>query len=268
MSTSKLPERASLEYLKKLAKDRLKQLRHADPHTQLAAAQLAVARDHGFSSWRAMKAEIDQRQTKPPISFFQACADGDLEALPGLLANDPSLARATNPESQYAGWTIQDSATGFFALGSGPARALSRVEALYKDDKAVLAWETGNEIYCPYSWTKEIAAYLKSIDANHLVWDGLYLGNKEIQPEALADPNIDIVSSHHYPGQSYGGAEMAEAIKRFHVQIAGRKVYVVGELGFIPVAGIEKVLDIEVNSTAMSLAPGTCNSDGGGLSSK
>ncbi len=35
--------------------------------------------------------------------------------------------------SQYAGWTIQDSATGFFALGSGPARALSRVAGLYKD---------------------------------------------------------------------------------------------------------------------------------------
>jgi methenyltetrahydromethanopterin cyclohydrolase len=33
--------------------------------------------------------------------------------------------------SQYAGWTIQDE--GFFALGSGPARALSRVEELYKE---------------------------------------------------------------------------------------------------------------------------------------
>lgn len=33
--------------------------------------------------------------------------------------------------SQYAGWTITDDATGFFALGSGPARALSRVEELY-----------------------------------------------------------------------------------------------------------------------------------------
>ena len=30
--------------------------------------------------------------------------------------------------SQYAGGTITDSETGFFALGSGPARALSRVE--------------------------------------------------------------------------------------------------------------------------------------------
>ncbi len=45
---------------------------------------------------------------------------------------------STNPVvsclgSQYAGWTIQDADTGFFALGSGPARALSRVEDLYKE---------------------------------------------------------------------------------------------------------------------------------------
>lgn len=35
--------------------------------------------------------------------------------------------------SQYAGWTISEEASGFFALGSGPARALSRVEALYAE---------------------------------------------------------------------------------------------------------------------------------------
>lgn len=35
--------------------------------------------------------------------------------------------------SQYAGWTIKDDKSGFFALGSGPARALSRVEELYKE---------------------------------------------------------------------------------------------------------------------------------------
>jgi len=34
--------------------------------------------------------------------------------------------------SQYAGWTISDD-SGFFAPGSGPARALSRVEELYKE---------------------------------------------------------------------------------------------------------------------------------------
>jgi methenyltetrahydromethanopterin cyclohydrolase len=35
--------------------------------------------------------------------------------------------------SQYAGWSISEQESGFFALGSGPARALSRVEPLYKD---------------------------------------------------------------------------------------------------------------------------------------
>jgi mannan endo-1,4-beta-mannosidase len=113
---------------------------------------------------------------------------------------------------------------------------------LYKDDKAILAWETGNELDSPYSWTKEIAAYLKSLDHNHLVWDGYYIGSKEIHPEALVDPNIDVVSSHHYPGPNKGGVEMAAEIHRFRQQIAGKKVYVVGELGFIPVSGIEKVL--------------------------
>ena len=35
--------------------------------------------------------------------------------------------------SQYAGWTISDEASKFFALGSGPARSLSRVEDLFKE---------------------------------------------------------------------------------------------------------------------------------------
>ena len=48
------------------------------------------------------------------------------------------VVHSTNPVlsclgSQYAGWTIQDDASGFFALGSGPARALSRVEDLFKE---------------------------------------------------------------------------------------------------------------------------------------
>jgi methenyltetrahydromethanopterin cyclohydrolase len=35
--------------------------------------------------------------------------------------------------SQYGGWTMSDEETGFFALGSGPARALSRKEPLFKE---------------------------------------------------------------------------------------------------------------------------------------
>ena len=105
MSNSHLPERASLEYLKKLAKDRLQELRRADPRAQLTTALLAVAQDHGFSSWRALKAELDRRQTTNVARFFEACAKGDVAVLRGLLANDRRLARVSNPEAHHQGWT-------------------------------------------------------------------------------------------------------------------------------------------------------------------
>jgi len=145
-------------------------------------------------------------------------------------------------------------------------RRNSYTGTLYKDDKALLAWETGNEIYCPYRWTRQIAAHLKSLDANHLVWDGLYLGNREIQPEVLADRNIDIVSSHHYPDHGKVAEKMVQDIKRFHEQIAGKKVYIVGEFGFIPPDGIKLVLDAVISnglSGAMIWSLRYHNRDGG-----
>lgn len=105
MSNSKLPERASLEYLKKLAKDRLQELRRADPRAKLATALLTVAQDHGFSSWRTLKAELDQRHEKHVPLFFEACDKGDIEVLRAFLVRDPSLARASNPEAHHEGWT-------------------------------------------------------------------------------------------------------------------------------------------------------------------
>jgi mannan endo-1,4-beta-mannosidase len=134
---------------------------------------------------------------------------------------------------------------------------------LYKDDKAILAWETGNELYSPYSWTKDIAAYIKSLDRNHLVWDGFYIGNREIQVEALSDPNIDIVSSHHYPAPN---RNMLEEIEKFRQQIAGKKVYILGEFGFVPLSDIRKILDAVIQkniSGAMIWSLRYHNRDGG-----
>ncbi len=45
-------------------------------------------------------------------------------------SNDPVVACLG---SQYAGWTIKHEESRFFALGSGPARALARVEELFKE---------------------------------------------------------------------------------------------------------------------------------------
>src|SRR4030042_6716070 len=47
----------------------------------------------------------------------------------------------------------------------------------YRDDKAVLAWETGNELVCPHEWTARAVAFIKSLDQNHLVLDGYHTTN-------------------------------------------------------------------------------------------
>lgn len=101
---AELPERVSFEYLKKLAKDRLDQLRRLNPDAKLAAAQVAVAREHGFPSWRALKTEIDRRHGGA-VAFFDACERGDLETLSALLAKDPTLVRAEKADADYRGWT-------------------------------------------------------------------------------------------------------------------------------------------------------------------
>lgn len=68
MPDPKLPEHPSLEYLRKLAKNRLPELRQTQPDAKLATALLLVAREHGFPSWRALKAQLDSRRAKKLVS--------------------------------------------------------------------------------------------------------------------------------------------------------------------------------------------------------
>lgn len=105
MTKSQLPERASLEYLRKLAKGRLRTLRRSDPKAKLATALLAVARDYGFSSWRALKAELERQQNDRLADFFGACAEGDVERLRQMIADDPALVRLAKTNHGHGGWT-------------------------------------------------------------------------------------------------------------------------------------------------------------------
>ena len=97
----------------------------------------------------------------------------------------------------------------------------------YADDKAVLCWETGNELQSPTAWTREIAAYIKSVDHNHPVMDGFH--TTELREESLAMPEVDIVTTHHYPGTS---KSFAQLIRENAARAKGRKPYIVGEFGF------------------------------------
>src|SRR5262249_6303606 len=191
-------ERASLEYLKKLAKDRLKELRRKDPAAKLAVAQLAVAREHGFPSWRALKAEIDKPRPNNAARFFEACAKGEVEALNQLLADDPGLARISNPEGDYAGWTGLHT-----AAQSGH---LDVVKLLLRHGADPNAREAGDNTY-PLHW----AAANRRLEVVRALLDA---GG---DPHGLGDVHeldaIGWATFYHEPGGAHGDKpEVAELL--------------------------------------------------------
>ena len=130
----------------------------------------------------------------------------------------------------------------------------------YREDRAILGWETGNELEAPFSWTREIAAFIKSLDSNHLVIEGTH--SKEISDAALEDSNIDVLSTHHYSPRDETIARILAARERSK----GRKPYFVGEFGFIPTADMRCILDTVISSGVSGImvwSLRTHNRDGG-----
>ena len=112
-----LPERPSLEQLRKQAKEHLNALRTTDASATLSAAQHALAREYGFESWPSLVRHVESLAPRRPMhqptalksdqplfwsagrgsdlwALFQACIAGDLRAAQALINKDPSLARA------------------------------------------------------------------------------------------------------------------------------------------------------------------------------
>lgn len=111
----------------------------------------------------------------------------------------------------------------------------------YKDDKAVFAWETGNELQAPQSWTDEIAQTIKSIDTNHLVIDGYH--TTTLRPESVESPYTDIVTTHHYEKNA---DQMIAHVRRSATLARGKKPYFIGEFGFVETEGFERFLDVVI----------------------
>jgi hypothetical protein len=89
-----LPPRPDLEWLRKAAKERLSELRKAAPAAKLHQAQYDIAQEHGFNSWRLLKAHVDALSLDGQI--ITAAAKGDAPTLARLLAEHPpsSILRA------------------------------------------------------------------------------------------------------------------------------------------------------------------------------
>ncbi len=113
----------------------------------------------------------------------------------------------------------------------------------YRDEPAVFGWETGNEISPTPKWTRDISAYIRQLDKNHLIIDGKSLHG--VPTESLDDPNIDIITTHHYPwGQDH---DFVKPIRAAHTLVKGKKAYVVGEFGFVETPHIERAIQTVID---------------------
>jgi mannan endo-1,4-beta-mannosidase len=114
----------------------------------------------------------------------------------------------------------------------------------YGDDPAILAWQLGNEFPSWWgdrhldeatwkprvtAWSCEMAAYLKELDPHHLVMEG---GGD--RATFLADPNIDVISTHLYEyWNRLSGlpTDLAALARTEAAECHGRKALAIDEFG-------------------------------------
>jgi hypothetical protein len=116
----------------------------------------------------------------------------------------------------------------------------------YHDDPAILAWETGNELGIENSngnsavldqWTEEMAAYIKSIDTNHLVNDGKNSYSYGLSEAQVVNPHVDMVTEHYYSGDYIASCIKARNLTK------GKKVFYVGEFNSADISVHEKLFN-------------------------
>jgi ankyrin repeat protein len=95
-----LPDAANLDWLRKQAKRRLQELRRSNPDAKLADAQFALAKEFGFSSWRALKAHIDALTIDGQL--FAAARAGDLATVTRVLDAHPEKVQARDQPYEWS----------------------------------------------------------------------------------------------------------------------------------------------------------------------
>jgi ankyrin repeat protein len=108
-----LPERPDLEWLRKRAKQALRELGKRRPTARLADAQLALARDHGFASWRALVQHVEQLRASRSApaalpdakvaAFLRSVGLGEREAVTAMLREAPALVNGVGPHPFWGG---------------------------------------------------------------------------------------------------------------------------------------------------------------------
>ncbi|MHB1453059.1 MAG: cellulase family glycosylhydrolase [Saccharofermentanales bacterium] len=115
----------------------------------------------------------------------------------------------------------------------------------YKDDPAILAWESGNEMpyyheATPYydSWIRKWIRTVRDSDSMHLIMDGCAFG---MRAQAASNPDIDIVTLHLYPHTV--SASFAQECRLFRDYFVGNKPVIIGEFGFVETNDVTALYD-------------------------
>ena len=219
-----LPDRPHLEFLRKLAKDRLVVLRESEPDARLAVAQLDVAREHGFASWRALKKHVDEVNETRYRPFTAAIQRGDVDAVREALDRDPSLMTARlNPHERsalhQAAWLGKAGVVRLLLKRGAPVNVRDRGDHAYPLHFAAemgfmeivrMLVEAGAEVRgggdthglgvigwatCFQETRLEVARYLLSRGAKHHIFSAVVMGDGEAvrhlveqDPTALTRP--------------------------------------------------------------------------------
>ncbi|WP_237063184.1 beta-mannanase man5E [Microbulbifer zhoushanensis] len=129
----------------------------------------------------------------------------------------------------------------------------------YREEKAIMAWETGNELRgTNKEFLAQTAALFKRLAPNQLVVDGDQQADYTHPPGSadiesgeflgLLDPNVDLQSNHFY------GGYMSPEVVRKQAALARKfnKPLFIGEYGLQPIETIRAVTDAWVNEPAVA----------------
>ncbi|HEV8565127.1 MAG TPA: hypothetical protein VGR41_09430 [Actinomycetota bacterium] len=96
-----LPDNASLDHVRRQAKDQLRVLRRTNPAVTLTEAQGSLARQYGFASWAELKREVERRKAGASVVAVDKIAEG----LAGAFGLGTVSGPMTHVERQWAGHT-------------------------------------------------------------------------------------------------------------------------------------------------------------------
>ncbi len=113
----------------------------------------------------------------------------------------------------------------------------------YYDEKAIMAWETGNELEDTNAdFLHQTSAWIRKWAPHQLIVDGTY---KKVNDFALSDPNVDIISNHYYTNANNNHPEQ---VRKDLAAIGGKKVYLVGEFGLLDQKDLNAIMQSIVHS--------------------